>query len=74
MRLRKKGDKHLITMKQNLKNKKIKACHETELPVHDYQETHDFFTSQGLFPRWEKKKKRISYSYKGIIFDIDFYK
>ena len=74
IRLRKKGSAHLVTMKQNLQAKNIKACHETEFSVSCHKKTHEVFVSQGLIPQWEKKKKRISYSYKGIIFDIDFYK
>lgn len=74
VRLRKKWANQLITMKKNLQNPEIKSCHETEFHVSCHKMIHDMFAQQGLYPQREKKKKRISYTYKGITFDIDMYK
>ncbi len=73
IRIRKKGDSHLITLKDLLPSKKLKKATETELYVEDHKQIDHMLQTYGLFPIREKKKERISYSLDGVIFDIDFY-
>lgn len=74
IRIRKKGTYHLITLKKGIPSRGIKSAHETEIIVDNPQDIDRLLVAYGLLPSREKKKKRISYSCDGVVFDIDLYK
>lgn len=73
VRIRKKGNYYLITLKERLPSQDIKSAHETEITVDHPEQVDQLLKSYGLQPTREKTKHRISYSLDGVTFDIDMY-
>lgn len=73
LRLRKKGDKVILTFKKLITQKKAKVMNEYELEVRDFGLMRKIFKEIGLLPLYEFKKHRKTYELNQIHFEIDKY-
>ncbi|MFH1053087.1 MAG: CYTH domain-containing protein [Candidatus Woesearchaeota archaeon] len=73
VRLRKRGDKSFLAYKKKISKDKAKVMEEIETEVSDFDDTHNILLSIGLIPYLDYNKKRTSYKFKKILFEIDEY-
>ncbi|MEJ2567417.1 MAG: class IV adenylate cyclase [candidate division WOR-3 bacterium] len=73
LRLRKKGDKVILTYKKMINREKAKIMDEHELEVQDFELLKSILKEVSLFPIYEFKKHRTTYELNKINFEIDEY-
>jgi len=73
LRLRKKGDRVILTYKKMINREKAKVMDEYEFEVQDFELLKKFFKEIGLLPIYEFKKHRTTYELNKIHFEIDKY-
>ncbi len=73
IRVRQEGEKVKINIKKNIVQKKVKQADEYETEVQDFDTMAKILKLIGLEVISEQEKDRISYTWKGIAFDIDTY-
>ncbi|MFH1589016.1 MAG: CYTH domain-containing protein [archaeon] len=73
LRLRKEGLKTKLTVKKSIKNKNVKAAHEYEVEVENFEETKKILETLGFEKRDKLKKHRTSYQLKNVRFEFDKY-
>ena len=71
LRLRKKGEKNILTFKKSLSKDKVKIEEEIETEVKDFDIVNKIFEEIGLRVRRAGKKKRTSYKLTDTRFEID---
>ena len=62
----------VLTLKQRLPNKDYKAAYEDEWSI-DWEKAQEVLHTSGFVAKRAKYKRRISYTYQDMIFDIDLY-
>ena len=70
VRIRKDGKKVMLALKQFLSHT-IDGTYELEFEIKDYEKAEVFFEKIGLVPFRHHQKKRHTFTFKGVIFDID---
>jgi len=73
LRIRKKWDTYIVTMKKKLDDTIIRSNDEREEEVESFSEADKLIQSYNCRPTREKRKTRISYSLWTVHFDIDIY-
>ena len=73
LRLRTKGDKTYLTLKNPVDNPNIKIREELELEVSDFAAMKKILESLNLKQWRDVKKTRISYKLKDVLFEFDKY-
>lgn len=73
LRLRKEGDKAVLTFKSYVENAEAKVRGEKEVSVSDFDTMKAIIESAGFVPWLEMRKHRITYEASGVCFDIDKY-
>lgn len=73
LRLRTKGDKTFLTLKNPVDNPKIKIREELELEVSDFATMKKILESLNLKQWRDVKKTRVSYKLKDALFEFDKY-
>lgn len=74
LRLRRIGDKTVLTFKKFVESRSAKVRHEYEVSISDFETMCLILESIGLISTWRMKKHRTSYTLKsGVEVDIDKY-
>jgi adenylate cyclase class 2 len=73
LRLRKKGDKVILTYKKFINREEAKVMDEYELEAQGFELLKKIFNEVGLFLIYEFKKHRTTYELKQTHFEIDKY-
>lgn len=73
LRLRTKGDKCFLTLKNPVNNSDVKIREELELEVSDFETMKKILESLNLKQWRDVRKTRVSYSLQGILFEFDKY-
>ena len=73
MRIRKKGDEYILTIKRKNVSKDIKARPEFEITPIDRKRFEELFLAMGLVPVHMKDKVRLSFDVKNATLDLDLY-
>jgi len=73
LRLRKEGEKAVLTFKKHGKDKKVKVCEELEVSVSDFEVMKQILEAMGVKQWLSMKKQRTSYSLDGTHFEFDRY-
>jgi adenylate cyclase, class 2 len=73
LRLRKKGDRVILTYKKMINREKAKVMDEHELEVQDFELLKAIFKELSLSPVYEFKKHRTTYEFNKTHFEIDKY-
>ena len=73
VRLRKKGERSLLTFKKRLDQTEAKVCEEHEVEVSDFDEMRAILEAMGLRANLDMYKHRTSYRLKDAQFEIDRY-
>ncbi len=71
LRLRRKGDKTILTLKVKKEDAEFKVNTEYEIEVDNFEETRRIFRHLGYTEKREDNKKRISYVLKNSVVEID---
>jgi len=71
LRLRKKGEKNLITFKTSISKEQSKIEEEIETEIGDFEVVDDILKKIGLLIRRKAEKKRTSYKIANVLFEID---
>lgn len=64
LRLRKKGNKNILTLKKKEHITGVKATREIESYIEDFNKVHEIISGLGYLPSYELHKKRESYKVK----------
>lgn len=62
----------VLTLKHRIPSDEYKAAYEDEYDI-DWSQAKKYLLQQWYVPKWSKYKRRISYTYDGLLFDIDMY-
>ncbi len=73
LRLRKEGEKSVLTMKKNIESREAKIKEEHETEVSDFNSMKYLLETLGLKAWTAMKKRRTSYALKEVHFEIDVY-
>jgi len=73
LRLRKIGEKFILTYKKFINRDEAKVMEENEFEIQDFELMKEIFKEIGLFPIYELKKNRTTYELNRTHFEIDKY-
>ena len=73
LRLRKEGSRSVLAFKKYVGNKEAKIREEHEVEISDFNTMKTMLGSMGFSVWLEMKKRRITYEYDGLHFEIDKY-
>ncbi len=73
MRIRKKNDSCVLTIKRKNTSKEIKEREEFEVTLSNPKAFEDMFMAMGLVPVHVKKKVRYSFEIETVTLDLDLY-
>ena len=73
LRLRKMGEKYIITFKQKLSKEATKISEEIETEIADYDKAEAILKGLGFAPTYFPEKQRESYKLEDMTFDFDTY-
>lgn len=71
LRLRKEGEKVVLTFKKYIENPDAKVRMEKEVSVSDFEETRAILEGIGFTPWLEMRKLRTTYQLPGVRFELD---
>ncbi len=74
LRLRREGEKSVITLKKEIESTEAKIREEHEIEVSDFHEMKCVLENLGLKAWLEMKKHRTSYEFRGAHFELDEYR
>jgi len=74
LRLRKKGDKAILTFKGKVEKSEFKVREETEASVDSFEAAARLFSAAGYLKKFEYSKHREQYKLGNATFEIDTYK
>lgn len=73
MRIRKKTDTQVLTIKRKNVSNEIKEREEFEVTLNHPEKFEEMFTAMGLIPVHVKKKVRFSFDIENVTLDLDLY-
>ncbi len=73
-RLRKEGDRAVLTYKGHVEDRDAKVRQETEVTVSDFEGMRSILEALGFTPWLEMEKHRTSYDLSGVRFELDKYR
>ncbi|OGW26265.1 MAG: hypothetical protein A2X59_06925 [Nitrospirae bacterium GWC2_42_7] len=73
LRIRKEGSRAVLAFKNHVENKEVKIREENEVEISDFNTMQKILGFMGFSVWLEMKKRRITYEYDGLHFEIDKY-